>query len=300
METQVIDDVEFAEAPAPSQNGVALIQDAPSRAVVAQQSTGFMPMLAQVVESGKFDLVEKMMDAHERWEANEARKAFNIARARAKAEIKPILKNRHVGFEAKNGGKDTSYDHEDIAGIADQIDGILARHGQSYHWALDNDFDTGRVTVTCIVTHEMGHEEKTPLTSKIDPSGNKNHLQALASAVTYLERYTLKAALGLASKHDDDGRAAAAPMRENTSKRAGPASEAAATAEAGAGEVISLDQMTVLQDLIVERGVNSVPFFNWVRRAAPGVKTLSDIPVEFYDACVAEIKNRFPPKKGSK
>lgn len=308
MDTQVIEDVEFAEPAAPAMNAGALAEIDHTqprhiqRVPAVEQGGGFMPMLAKVVESGNFDLVEKMMTAQERWEANEARKAFNNALALAKAEIKPVSKNRHVGFDGKDAGSTrVDYNHEDLAGIADSIDAILANHGLFYRWIPANDFDKGMVTITCRVSHRLGHSEDFALSSKVDAGAGKNHLQAVGSAVTYLERYTLKAALGLASKHDDDGRAAGAtPVRENASKRAGPASETASTAEVATGDVISLDQMTVLQDLIVERGVNSVPFFNWVRRAAPGVKTLSDIPVEFYDACVAEIKNRFPPKKGSK
>jgi hypothetical protein len=149
-----------------------------------------------------------MMALQERWEKNEARKAFNNALADAKAEIKPITKNRRVKFEAKNGGADVDYEHEDIAGIADAIDPILSKHGLFYHWAPTNDYASGMVTVTCLVKHRLGHEQLTTLSAKIDTSGSKNHLQAICSAVTYLERYTLKAALGLAAAHDDDGQAA--------------------------------------------------------------------------------------------
>ena len=39
-----------------------------------------------------------------------------------------------------------------------------------------------------------------------DDSGNKNSIQAVGSTTTYLQRYTLKAALGLAASDDDDGR----------------------------------------------------------------------------------------------
>ena len=37
-----------------------------------------------------------------------------------------------------------------------------------------------------------------------DQSGNKNGFQAIGSAVTYLQRYTLKSALGLSAEVDDD------------------------------------------------------------------------------------------------
>jgi hypothetical protein len=40
-----------------------------------------------------------------------------------------------------------------------------------------------------------------------DQSGAKNSIQAIGSTISYLQRYTLKAALGLAAANDDDGKA---------------------------------------------------------------------------------------------
>lgn len=56
----------------------------------------------------------------------------------------------------------------------------------------------------------MGHSEETSLEAPEDHSGNKNNIQAIGSAATYLQRYTLKLALGLASAHDDDAKLATA------------------------------------------------------------------------------------------
>ena len=38
-----------------------------------------------------------------------------------------------------------------------------------------------------------------------DNSGGKNSIQGIGSSITYLQRYTLKLALGLAAGRDDDG-----------------------------------------------------------------------------------------------
>jgi hypothetical protein len=57
----------------------------------------------------------------------------------------------------------------------------------------------------------MGHsEEGAVLEGAPDTSGSKNSIQAVGSTVSYLERYTLLAATGLAAKdQDDDGRGGA-------------------------------------------------------------------------------------------
>jgi hypothetical protein len=59
--------------------------------------------------------------------------------------------------------------------------------------------------VTCILTHEKGHSEETSLQGPPDTSGSKNSIQAVGSSVTYLCRYTLLAACGLAASEDTDG-----------------------------------------------------------------------------------------------
>ena len=53
--------------------------------------------------------------------------------------------------------------------------------------------------MTCVVSHRLGHSEENTLTAGRDESGNKNNIQAVGSTITYLQRYTLKAAL--ASPH---------------------------------------------------------------------------------------------------
>jgi hypothetical protein len=58
----------------------------------------------------------------------------------------------------------------------------------------------------------MGHSERTTLSATADTSGSKNSIQAIGSTVTYLQRYTLLAAVGLAAGGDDDGQAASPGM----------------------------------------------------------------------------------------
>jgi hypothetical protein len=46
-------------------------------------------------------------------------------------------------------------------------------------------------------------------------SGSKNAIQAIGSAVTYLQRYTLLSATGLAAKNGDNDGADASPKLDN-------------------------------------------------------------------------------------
>lgn len=165
-----------------------------------------MHMLQIAVQQGAdLQKLEKLMELQERWEANQARKAFDAAISAAKAEIKPIVKNREVDFPARNGGSRTNYKYEDLAAIADAVDPILSKHGLSYRHRSKQE---GKIlTVTCILSHRDGHFEETTLFAGNDESGNKNGIQGIGSTATYLQRYTLKLALGLSTAKDDDGKA---------------------------------------------------------------------------------------------
>ena len=175
---------------------------------IAPSSNALTPMeiLERAVAQGaNVETLDKLMTLQERWEKNLARKAFDNAMSAAKAEIPVIIKNREVDFTSAKGR--TNYRHEDMAGIARVVDPILTKHGLSYRYRTET--DQGVVTVTCIVSHRDGHSEENSLSAGRDETGNKNNIQAVGSTITYLQRYTLKAALGLAASDDDDAKTSA-------------------------------------------------------------------------------------------
>jgi hypothetical protein len=180
--------------------------------------------------------MDRILAMQERIMERQARMAFSAAIADAKAEIPVIAKNKHVGFESKKeGAAKTDYWHEDFAEVARTVDPILGKHGLSYRFRTIG--KPGEpVTVTCIIAHREGHEEENSLTAPHDASGNKNPIQAIGSTLTYLQRYSLKAALGLAAGNDDDGVASSA----ETSKVS--VEQAAALAERIEKNVINLDK----------------------------------------------------------
>jgi hypothetical protein len=162
-----------------------------------------MDILARAVTDGaSLEVLERLMALQERWEANEARKAFEKAMAAASTEMPALVKNRAVKFGT------TSYKHEDLAEVVSAIAPVLGKHGLSHRFETTT--EPGRITVTCIISHELGHSIRNSLSGPADNSGGKNAIQSIGSSITYLSRYALKAALGLAAAHDDDGASAPA------------------------------------------------------------------------------------------
>jgi hypothetical protein len=180
-------------------SNVAVIDREEGRSIAEPRS-----FLEMAIASGNIDIVERAMAVQERNDANRARKAFDAALSAAKAEIPVIAKNRSVGYANSDGKGRTEYRHEDLAEIARTVDPILGKHGLSYRFRTTSEVNQP-ITVTCILSHRDGHFEENTLIAGKDDSGKKNSIQAIGSTITYLQRYTLKAALGLAASNDDDG-----------------------------------------------------------------------------------------------
>lgn len=231
-----------------------------------------LDMLNRAVTQGADPVIlERLMALYERWEVKQACRAFDEALAAAKAKIPTIVKNRHVGFESrKPGAAKTDYRHEDLAEIARTIDPILGAHGITYRWRTTSEINQP-ITVTCILSHRAGHREENTLIGPRDDSGNKNSIQAIGSTVTYLQRYTLKAALGLAASNDDDG------------------------AKSEPDECIESDQFAVIKKLMVEARTDEVKFLKLFK-----IDAIADLPTSKFQKAVDELNAAIAWQKQAK
>jgi len=163
-----------------------------------------MTLLRTAQQTGaSIEQMAQLMELQFKWEANEARKAYNAAISAFKAEGVRIIKNSHVKFATSKGT--TEYDHATLGNVVEQITKAMSRHDLSNAWDVDQD-NTG-IRVTCRISHVMGHSETVSIKAEADDSGGKNKIQQIGSTITYLQRYTLLSALGLATHgQDDDGR----------------------------------------------------------------------------------------------
>jgi uncharacterized protein YecA (UPF0149 family) len=160
-------------------------------------------MMRAIEKNIKPEDIRQMMDLQIQWEKNQARKAYFAAMASFKAHPLEIEKDKHVKFTTQKGV--TEYDHATLGNVTKQINSTLSQYGLSAAWDLAQ--DKNQVTVTCRISHALGHSESTSLTAGLDDSGGKNVIQQLGSTISYLERYTIMALTGTASKdQDDDGK----------------------------------------------------------------------------------------------
>jgi hypothetical protein len=168
-------------------------------------ATGPINQAMELLKSGgDVASLEKMLELQERWEKNEARKAYHEAMTAFKADPPRLIKTKQVTYQTSKG--QTDYKHADLANVVEIINSALSNHGLSASWKTNQE---NTISVKCTITHVLGHSESTTLSSPPDSSGGKNSIQAVGSTVTYLQRYTLLALLGLAAHdQDNDGQSA--------------------------------------------------------------------------------------------
>ena len=206
-----------------------------------------MGMLKMAVEQGAdIDKLEKLMALQEKWEANEARKSYVVAMNAFKADPPEIFKDKHVLFETKKGI--TEYDHASLANVVKSIGQSLAKYDLSHRWDIDT-LEGGQIKVTCVITHKDGHSESVPLQAGADDSGGKNNIQAKGSTITYLQRYTLLAASGLAAEGQDDDGAGYEPVEYITEEQAADIKALMEEVDAHHGKFCQYMKVTALCDI---------------------------------------------------
>lgn len=235
----------------------------------ATDQSRLIEIIAQVAQDPRADLdrMERLMAMHERMTAKQAEQDFIAAMAEFKLNPPKIIKDKMVGFNTRASGDQasgrTEYKHATLGAVcAAAIEG-LAKVGISHRWDLEQ--PDGRVRVTCVLTHRSGHGVRTTLEAGKDDSGKKNLIQQMASAVTYLQRYTLLAATGLATE-DDDGRT---------------------TGGDGEHPTISDKQVADLEALLTEVKGNKASFLRWAK-----CDSLEQILAVNYPHCVKQIESK--------
>ena len=225
----------------------------------ASESAAILSVIERMAMNPEIDpdRIERFIVLKERIDANNAKRDFDAAVAQAKATIPPAEKNS-TGHNNKR--------YADFFAYAKVVDPIISALGLSYRFRAAQ---TDRITVTCVLTHEGGHSEENSLSGPPDASGSKNAIQAIGSTLTYLQRYTLVQALGLAASGDDDGVAA------------------------GSGELVNLEQIEELQSLLTETNSDVAKFCQVMK-----VESLAGIPAAKFRDAIAKLnakKQRVQP-----
>lgn len=216
------------------------------------ETTPAMLLNIAIEKGAELDKLEKLMELQMKWEANQARKAYTEAMAAFKANPPDIEKDKTVAYG------NTKYNHATLANVTDKINAALSQHGLSASWVTQQ-ADKG-ITVVCRITHVLGHYEETSLTAPADTSGAKNAIQAIGSTISYLQRYTILALTGLATRDmDNDGQ--------------------------GTVEYIDDKQLSTIRDLMNDKDIKEDKFCEYMQ-----VESLTAIKKTDFQKAIQSIK----------
>jgi len=162
-----------------------------------------MDLMQSAIANGvDADQLTKLMDLQERYQANEAKRAFANAMADFQAKCPTIFKSR----------KADRYTYAPLDTIIKTIRPYLEAAGLSVRFSTLLT-ETTVITAICTVSHRDGHSEVSEFAACVDDKMRVNETQKIGSANSYAKRYALMNALNLvASDEDDDGVAANAPI----------------------------------------------------------------------------------------
>lgn len=196
--------------------------------------------------------LERLMAMQEQWEAKQAKKLFFEALANFQERCPRIIKRK----------QGHNYKYAPLGDIIEQIRPALKECGLTYRFEQNE--VNGLIEIACVLTHVDGHSERTKMSAEDDTSGSKNTIQAKGSTVTYLQRYTLIGALGIATADEDiDARLPQKPV-----------------------ETITEQQALDLQALLEDKGY---PLDEFLKKAK--VDSVDNIAAGRYDSAIKHIKS---------
>lgn len=129
--------------------------------------------------------------------------ALIVARAKASAAIKAIVKDKKAKVESRReGGRSYEYAYADLADVIEAVEEALSSHELAVIQTTQ-ERARGAFLVT-VLAHGSGEWIASEIRLKAMDGGPQAH----GSELTYLRRYQTLAILGIAPEQDDDGKAA--------------------------------------------------------------------------------------------
>lgn len=210
--------------------------------------------------------IEKMLELQIKYEENEAKKAYYEAVANFKENPPEVLKDKQ-NSQFQNAG------YTSLGNLLKSVGPVLGTHGLSASFEIIQAVEL--VTVSCKLSHRLGHSESVSMSAPPDKSGgnSKNPIQQIKSTITYLRSVTFEAVTGLAATDanlDDDGNSAG---------------------EQPEVKHITEDQLKNIESMMIKTDINPAAFKKSLK-----VDELKNLPVKKYDSAIgiltARLKNQ--------
>ncbi len=162
------------------------------------------------------DKMERLLALQERVQQRDAAMAYNVALSEMQPRLPIITERGKIIIPDKNDKtkniQETPYARwEDIN---EAIRPLLHEYGFALTFRTGTAAD-GKLLVTGILKHSLGHQEEATIPLPHDSSGSKNAVQAIGSSLSYGKRYSAIQLLNITTKGEDDDGTSATYMQAN-------------------------------------------------------------------------------------
>lgn len=235
--------------------------------VVQNQNSSPAAVIEYAMKSGaKIEELEKLLTLQERYDANQAKKVYNIAMADVHKKMPAVVKS---AYNQQTKSKNARL--EDIIASAKPI---YAGEGFSVCFYEGDTEKPEHVRLMMDITHSAGHKETYHYDMPLDGKGLKGNvnmtpIHGKSSSVAYGRRYLLCMGLNLAT-YDDDGNAAG-----------------------GAVEYINDGEQHMIMDLILAKGSTIEKFCKAFK-----IEDISELPATDLKRAVVALNAKKAGKVG--
>lgn len=155
--------------------------------------------ISQAIESkASVETLERLFTLHKDVKAEKAKESFTYALTRFQKAC-PVIEKKKKVFN--KDGRTLRYKYAPIDSVVEQIKNPLSDNELSYTWDVVK--KENNMSVTCKLTHVLGHSETSTFEIPIVESQFMSSPQSYATAQSYAKRYTLLNALGIATAEED-------------------------------------------------------------------------------------------------
>jgi hypothetical protein len=166
---------------------------------VAVVDTSVEGLIMRAIDKGTpVDTMERILAMRKDLKEERAREEFFKGMANFQNDCPIIQKTKKVLAKDK---KSVRYQYAPIDAIIDQTKTFIQKHGFSY--SANAVVEDGWVTAVVIVTHELGHSEKSEFKVPVDKDSYMSAPQQFAAALTFAKRYAFCNAFGILTGDED-------------------------------------------------------------------------------------------------
>jgi len=149
--------------------------------------------------------LEKMLILQERYDANQAKKSYDLAMSRVHGKIAPVV--------ATHKNIQTGSVYADLKDIIVAVQPAYSSEGFSVSFDDGENAPEGHIRILAYVTHSLGHKETYKYDMPLDGKGlrgnaNMTLIHGKASSMSYGRRYLQCMIFNIPTGDDDDGNAA--------------------------------------------------------------------------------------------